>query len=87
MLISINPLTIAFNPSEIAYSGIYPTNAMNRNGTTVNTIGIINSGTSAWNAECSTLSVNIVKYLTPNPVMYPAAMAPKNPSAGECSQP
>lgn len=87
MLISINPVTAAFNPNDIAYRGIYPTNAIKKNGITVHTIGIINSGTSAWNGAHSTLSVNIVKYLTPNPTRYPEAIAPKNPNAGECAQP
>ncbi len=57
MLISINPVTTAFNPIDIAYRGIYPTNAINNHGTTVNKIGIINRGTIAWNGADSTLSV------------------------------
>lgn len=54
---SINPLTAAFNPSDNPYRGMYPTNAINNHGTTVNRIGIINSGTIAWNGAEFTLSV------------------------------
>ncbi len=46
-----------FNPTDIAYSGMYPMNAMKNHGTNVNRIGIINNGTIAWNGADSTLSV------------------------------
>ncbi len=57
MLTSINPVTAALSPIDIAYRGMYPTNAINNHGTTVNRIGIINRGTIAWNGADSTLSV------------------------------